>query len=69
MVLTGCRIVDEKELNKQGRSSGCYMVELNSGIIVLMWFDNKSLQIATTCADPTDKQTIQRCDRASTKHI
>ena len=29
MVLTGCRIVDEKELNKQGRSSGCYVVELN----------------------------------------
>ena len=67
--IKGCPLVAEKDLKKQGRGSTCYMVDLNSGITVLRWFDNKCVQIATTYADPTDMQTIQRWDRASKKHI
>ena len=45
--IKGCPLVAEKDLKKQGRGSTCYMVDLNSGITVLRWFDNKCVQIAT----------------------
>ena len=67
--IKGCPLVAVKDLRKQERGSSCYMVDLNSGINVLRWFDNKCVQIAATYADPTDTQTIQRRDRASKKHI
>ena len=67
--IKGCPLISEKDLKKQGRGSSCYMVDLNSGITALRWFDNKCIQIATTYADLTDMQTIQRWDRASKKHI
>ena len=40
IALNGCPIVIENELNKQERGSGCYMVELNSGITVLRCLKN-----------------------------
>ena len=67
--IKGCPLVAEKDLKKQGRGSSCYMLDLNSGITALRWFNNKCVQITRTCADPTDMQTIQRWDRASKKHI
>ena len=56
--IKGLPIVDEKDLKKQGTGSSCYIVDLNSGVTVLRWFDNKCVQIATTYTDCTDMQTI-----------
>ena len=67
--IKGCPLIAAKDLKKQGRGISCYMVNLNSGIIVLRWFYNKCVQTATTYADPTDMQTFQRWDRVSEKHI
>ena len=57
--INGCPLVAEKDLKKQGRDSSCYMVDLNSGITVLRWFDNKCVQIATTYADRVFKKHIK----------
>ena len=66
--IKGFPLVAEKDL-KKGRGSSCYMVDLNSEITVLRWFENKCVQIETTYANPTDMQNIQRLDRASKNHI
>ena len=65
----GCPLIAAKDLKKQGRGISCYMVDLNSGVIVLRWFYKKCVQTATTYADPIDIQTFQIWDRVSEKHI
>ena len=67
--IQGCPLDAEKDLKKGGRGSSCYMVDLNSCITILRWFDNKCVQVATIYTDPTYMQTFQRWDRASKKHI
>ena len=58
--IKGFPLVAEKDLKKKGRGSSCYMVDLNSEITVLRWFENKCVQIETTYANPTDMQNIQK---------
>ena len=67
--IKGFPLVAEKDLKKKGRGSSYYMVDLNSEITVLRWFENKCVQIETTYANSTDMQNIQRLDRASKNHI
>ena len=39
------KLKSEKELKKEGRGSYDGSVDLNSGIVIVRWFDNKAVQL------------------------
>ena len=41
--IRGCKLKSEKELKKEGRGSYDVSVDLNSGIVIMRWFDNKTV--------------------------
>jgi len=43
--LKGVNLKTEKELKKKGRGKSDYQVEESKGIVVVSWFDNKTVDI------------------------
>ena len=41
--MRGCKLISEKELKNEGRGSYDGLVDLNSGIVIVRWFDNKTV--------------------------
>ncbi|XP_057309999.1 uncharacterized protein LOC130647998 [Hydractinia symbiolongicarpus] len=59
----------EKELQKSGRGSKSHKVDKNSGIMLMRWFDNKSVQLASTYCSFKQSGTVRRWDAKSKSHI
>ena len=64
-----CPLMSEKELKKKGRGSSSFKTDKNSGITVLRWLDNKSVQLVSTYASPEAISTVKRWDRKGKKYI
>ena len=46
--LTNCKLKEENQLKNKGRGSCDYRVETKENVMVLKWFDNKSVHILST---------------------
>ena len=62
-----CKLKSEKELKKEGRGSFDGSVDLNSGCCIILWFDNKPVQLASNYIfiDPVD--SVQRWSQSERK--
>ncbi|MEM6686592.1 MAG: transposase [Bacteroidota bacterium] len=67
--LANCPLSSEKELRKSGRGSNSHKVDKNSGIMLMRWFDNKTVQLASTYCSSKDIGTVKRWDAKSKSHI
>ena len=65
----GCKLKSEKELKKEGRVSYDGSVDLNSGIVIVRWFDNKAVQLISKyiVIEPIDK--VERRSKSAGKMI
>ena len=68
--LAGCPLKSEAELKKEGRGSVSYQTDLNSGITVTRWYDNKCVQLTSTHVkmEIADKP-VKRWDSSTKSHI
>ena len=64
-----CPLMSEKELKQKGRGASSYKVDSNSGLMILRWFDNKCVHLASTycSADATSK--VKRWDQKAKQYI
>ena len=60
--LAGCPLKSDKELKKDSRGSSSYKTDANSGILMLGWYDNKSVQLVSTFRSPDSAGTVKRWD-------
>ena len=67
--IKSCPLSCEKDLKKKGRGTHVYRTDLNSGMSVLRWYDNKSVQMCSNYSDPAPTSTIKRWDRKENKEI
>ena len=67
--IAGCPLKREIDLKKEGRGSICYRSDANSGIVLVRWFDNKSVQLVSTYSSPTTSGTVKRWDQSSKRHM
>ena len=67
--IAGCPLKCEKDLKKEGRGSTSYRFDANSGIVLVRWFDNKSVQLVSTYSSPATSGTVKRWDQSSKRHI
>ena len=65
--IAGCPLKREIDLKKEVRGSICYRSEANSGIVLVRWFDNKS--VVSTYSSPTTSGTVKRWNQSSKRHI
>ena len=59
----GCPLKCEIDLKKEGRGSICYKSDANSGIVLVRWFDNKSVKLVSAYSSPTTSGTVKRWEK------
>lgn len=62
--MRGCKLKSEKELKKLGRGSYDGAIDTDLGIVIVRWFDNKAVQLASNYVsiDPADE--VQRWSKS-----
>ena len=58
--MQGCCLPTESEMRKKGRGSHAYKCDINSGIIITRWYDNKCVNLCSTYCDPDSISDVKR---------
>nr|XP_047143108.1 piggyBac transposable element-derived protein 3-like [Hydra vulgaris] len=64
-----CPLSAEKELKKKGRGSSCYFTDVNSGLVLVRWFDNKCVQLVSTFSSPISLSNVKRWNRKNKSYV
>lgn len=67
--MRGCNVKTEKVLKKEGRGSFDGAFDRNSGLVIIRWFDNKAVQLASNYIDVDPVSTVQRWSKEARKMI
>ena len=67
--LADCPLKAEKDFKNEGRRSSSFRTYANSEIMLLRWFDNKSVQLASTFSSAAVSGFVKRWDATSKKYI
>ena len=65
----GRYLKSQKELQKDGRGSSDWVVEANSGIIVVRWLDNSAVQLTSNYMSNVDGPDAKRWSKKEKKYI
>ena len=52
-----------------GRGSTSYHIDAISGLLLLKWYDNKPVHLASTYASPEITKHVDRWDNKSKRHV
>ena len=63
------KLKSEKELKKEGRGSYDGSVDLNSGIVIVRWFDNKAVQLISNYIGIEPIDEVERWSKSAGKMI
>ena len=63
-----CPLKSEKELKKEGRGAMDYQLS-DSGVLVVRWYDNKEVNVATNAYSAEPSSQVRRWDKAGKKYI
>eukprot|EP00795_Rhopilema_esculentum_P010818 gene10818-biopygen13266 len=67
--IRGCELKGEKELKKEGRGAFDAAVDLNSGLTIVRWFDNRQVHVALNYAYNEPVEAVRRWSSKEKKHI
>ncbi len=67
--MKGCKLKSENDLKKEGRGSFDGAVDLNSGLTIVRWFDNKVVQLASNYAFTSPVGSIERWSSKEKKYV
>ena len=67
--LEKCPLQADKALKQQGRGSHDYRTDMNSGIVLVKWLDNKCVHVCSTYVNPEESVEVQRWNRKGKKYI
>ena len=62
-----CKLKTEKELKKEGRGSFDGAIDLNSGVIIVRWYDNKQVQLASNFTHIEPVGTVTKWSKKTIK--
>ncbi|XP_065665427.1 piggyBac transposable element-derived protein 2-like [Hydra vulgaris] len=61
--MQGCCLPTESEMRKKQGGSHAYKCDINSGIIISRWYDNKCVNLCSTYCDPDSILDVKRWNR------
>jgi hypothetical protein len=67
--MRGCQLTSEAELRKKGRGAMDSKVDVKHGICITRWFDNRAVQISSTCTGVEPVSMVKRWDKKENKVI
>ena len=65
----GCPLSANKDLECGGQGSLDYRVDFNSGIVIVKWVDNKTVQVASSYVGIEHMGKIKRWDKTSNSQV
>ena len=66
--LANCTLTADKYLINKGHGSSSFRTDVNSETRQVRWFDNKSVQLASTFSSAAVSATVKRWDATSKKY-
>ena len=63
-----CELTSENEMKKMGRGTHRYKCDLNSGLVIVRWYDNECVNVCSNYANPEPFSPVKRWDRVNKKH-
>ena len=66
--LKGCPLASNKELKKKVRGSYDYQTDVNSGLHIVKWYDNKCIDLASTFSGVNATDSVKRWDSKVKNH-
>ena len=67
--IAGCPLLSEKDLKKNDCGSVSFKCDINSGLTIVQWYDNKCVQVASTCSTAESSGTVKRWDPKSKTYL
>lgn len=67
--LSGCSLKSEKELQKAGRGGYDYRTDVLNNVLILKWYDNKSVHVISSYMGVTPIEKAKRWSSKDKKHI
>ena len=67
--LQGCPLALDQDLKKQGRGSFDYLTDVNTGLHVVKWFDNRCVHVASTFSGVKAEKEVQRWDGKQKNYV
>ena len=67
--LNGCPLSADKDLKKEGRGAFVYRTDVNSGLHVMKWYDNKCVNVTSTFSGVKASSTVKRWDSKKKEHV
>lgn len=67
--MPGCQLKSDGILKEEGRGSFDYMTEKNRNLIVVKWYDNKAVHVASTYKGLHPIETVKRWSLSERKYI
>ena len=67
--MKNCPLLAEKDLKKKGRGVFDYLLDVDSNIIALRWFDNKSVSLVSFYAGIEPTHSVTRHDQSQRRKV
>ncbi|KAK2719302.1 hypothetical protein QYM36_004949, partial [Artemia franciscana] len=67
--LSGCELMQEKELKRFGRGHVDWRVEKSTNVCLVCWYDNKAVTLVSNYVAVEDKDTCRRWDFSKKKYV
>ena len=67
--MKNCPLLAEKDLKKKGRGAFDYRLDVDSNIIAVCWFDNKSVNLVSSFAGVEPTHSVTRYDQSQRKKV
>ena len=67
--IAGCPLKFEKDLKNEGLGSTFCSSDANSGIVLVQWFDNESVQLVFIYCSPGTSDTVKLWNQSSKRHM
>ena len=67
--LNGCPLSADKDLKKEGHGAFVYRTDVNSGLHVVKWYDNKCVNVASTFSGVKASGTVKQWDSKKKEYV
>lgn len=67
--MKGFDLPSEHEMKKMGQGTHWYKCDLNSGLVIVPWYDNKCVNASSNYANPEPFSPVKRWDQVNKKHV
>ena len=67
--IAGCPLLSERDLKKNDCASVSFKWDINTGLTIVQWYDDRCVQVVSTCSTVESSGTVERWDPKSKTYL